>query len=80
MENQRRAETNKKMFCNCCGKEIRTRYGLPEEGVCAVHTDWGYFSDKDGESHEFVLCEKCYDEITSRFVLPVEVKECLELI
>ena len=58
MENQRRAETNKKMFCNCCGKEIRTHYGLPEEGVCTVHTDWGYFSDKDGESHEYVLCEK----------------------
>ena len=50
MENQRRAETNKKMFCNCCGKEIRTHYGLPEEGVCTVHTDWGYFRIRTGKA------------------------------
>ena len=80
MENQRRAETNKKMFCNCCGKEIRTHYGLPEEGVCTVHTHRGYFTAKHWASPEGVVCEKGSDDITSRFVLPVEVKERLELI
>lgn len=80
MENRRRAESDKKMVCHCCGREIRTRYGQPEEGVCTVRTDWGYFSNKDGETHEFTLCEKCYDDIISRFALPIEVRERLELI
>lgn len=33
--------------------------GSPE--FCIIRFDWGYFSKKDTETHEIVLCEPCYD-------------------
>ena len=42
--------------------------------------DWGYFSNKDGETHQFCLCEDCYDEMIKKFRIPVHVSERTELL
>lgn len=73
-------ERKEKLFCNCCGKELRLMEGVPAEGACMVRQEWGYFSDKDGETHEFVLCESCYDNMISKFVCPVKVTERTEIL
>lgn len=63
-----------KIICNRCGREILVRNGVPEEDSVSVMKRWNYFSDKDNEVHEFDLCEKCYDELTSQFLIPIERK------
>lgn len=69
-----------KMHCNCCGKEFQMKEDLLLESAVVVETDWGYFSEKDGEHHTFRLCEACYDKITRGFVIPVEVTQQTELL
>ena len=64
-----------KMVCNCCKKEIRTADGEPREGVFSVNYEWGYFSEKDGETHSFDLCEACYDKWIAGFQIPIEIEE-----
>ena len=64
-----------KIICNKCGKEIFVKNGIAEEDVLSVEKRWGYFSNnKDNEVHSFDLCEKCYDEFVSTFLVPVEIK------
>lgn len=65
----------KKIICNRCGREIQVENGHPTAGVFSVDYQWGYFSDKDGETHRFDLCESCYDEWIKGFLIPVAVEE-----
>lgn len=69
-----------KMICNKCGRELEAEQGFVKEGVCTVETDWGYFSGKDGEHHEFELCEACYDAWVKSFRIPVRITERTELL
>ena len=69
-----------KVVCNQCGREIKTEKEIIKEGICSVEMDWGYFSDKDGESHKFDLCEKCYDFLMRNFLIPVEISRRTELL
>ena len=64
-----------KVVCNQCGREIKTEADMIKEGICSVDTDWGYFSGKDGERHQFDLCEECFDKITKGFLIPTECKD-----
>ncbi len=76
-------ETKKKlieMSCNKCGKKISVENGIINEGVFTVAFGWGYFSEKDGQIHNFDLCEKCYDEYTKTFLIPVDVEERNEIV
>ena len=68
------------LFCNMCGREINVEKGIAREGVLSVEQNWGYFSEKDGQIHSFELCEKCYDELTARFRIPVTVKKQTEML
>ena len=63
-----------KIICNKCGNEIIAKNGISEEEVLSVEKRWGYFSNKDIEVHEFDICETCYDEWISNFVIPIERK------
>lgn len=69
-----------KVFCNCCGKQMQVERGVLKEGSFSTSYEWGYFSDKDGEIDSFDLCEECYDKIVSKFVIPVEKGETIELL
>lgn len=68
------------VYCNCCGKEIKVEHGIVKEGIFMAEIAWGYFSEKDGELHNFDLCEKCYDVITERFSIPVERRNLREFL
>lgn len=63
-----------KIICNQCGKEIEVVNGIAKEEVLTVEKQWGYFSDKDNEFHQFDLCEDCYDKLISSFKIPVEIE------
>ena len=38
--------------CNACGRQI-------EKEALWVRKEWGYFSKRDLEVHEFAICESC---------------------
>lgn len=67
--------TQKNIYCNACGRQIRKDNDILKEDVLKVTKDWGYFSKKDLQIHEFVLCEECYDKMIDGFVRPVEISE-----
>lgn len=70
----------KRVYCNCCGKEICKETASPRQDWLEVKKEWGYFSEKDGEIHHFILCESCYDRLTEHFCIPVERKMQTELL
>jgi len=54
-----------KVFCNCCGHEIKDNgFGIPHAELDAT---WGYGTNKDCEEHSSEICEKCYDDIIAKF-------------
>lgn len=61
--------------CNACGKIQRDSANGLQEDFLKIQKTWGYFSEKDGETHRFSLCEACYDRIRRQFKLPVEIFE-----
>lgn len=69
-----------RVLCNRCGKDLRVENGILKEGCLSVDYSFGYFSKKDGTKIRFDLCEECYEEITSRFAIPVEISEDTELL
>jgi ribosomal-protein-alanine N-acetyltransferase len=68
------------LICNRCGKVIRKDGAVAHEDYLQVRKNWGYFSNKDCEHHEFLICEKCYDTLLKQFVIPVQVTETKELL
>lgn len=71
---------NMQVYCNCCGQQMKVQDGILMEGVAPVQIDWGFFSEKDGETHRFDLCESCYKKVTDCFLVPVEVVRRKELL
>ncbi len=68
------------VICNCCGRKIMAENGiLKEESIQIKHT-FGYFSEKDGQTEEFDLCEECYYKITGKFCVPVKGRTETELL
>lgn len=69
------------IFCNACGRKLKRQGGDGRllEDVFVGRKEWGYFSNKDMVRHQFILCEDCYDDIISRFVIPPRREEVTEL-
>lgn len=68
------------VICNQCGKELWIENGiLKEECIHVVH-DFGFFGQRDGETHSFDLCEECYNKVIAKFQLPVQKQERKELL
>lgn len=63
------------VVCNCCKKELLVENGILKEECIHIAHDFGYFSEKDGETESFDLCEACYSKMISKFRLPVSTKE-----
>lgn len=76
----RKALKIENVVCNSCSKKIKLIQGRPNEGVFFGKQNWGYFSNKDGETHSFCLCEECYDKIVDGFAISVKVLQEKELI
>ena len=68
------------IYCNSCGRKLKVENGIQWEDAFEANKEWGYFSDWDTQIHRFNLCEECYKEITSRFQIPVEVRQKLEVL
>ena len=45
------------IYCNCCGKKLKTEKDLVQEGVFPVHMQWGYFWEKM-ENATALMCVK----------------------
>jgi ribosomal-protein-alanine N-acetyltransferase len=69
---------NKNIYCNGCGKEMVVENDIVKEGIFSIKYPFGYFSDKDGQIHQFDLCEKCYDQIIKNFQIPCQIEENTE--
>ena len=72
-------QETKEILCNQCGKKLKVENDILKEDAFEAKKQWGYFSQKDAVLHSFVLCEECYDEMISRFAIPVEITEVTEL-
>ena len=58
---------------------IKLLPALLEECFYGV-ANFGYFGRKDKTTHQFDLCEDCYDKMTESFVVPVTEEERTELL
>jgi len=66
--------------CNCCGRKMPVQNGIITECCVKLEVPFGFFSEKDGEVHEFDLCEACYDKILAGFQIPAQVRQMTELL
>ena len=64
-------EIESRCCCNVCGKTLRVENGLLKEDVFAAVKEWGYFSKRDLEVHQFNVCETCYEKMIDSFIIPV---------
>ncbi|NLP16392.1 MAG: hypothetical protein GX379_05090 [Clostridiales bacterium] len=71
---------DKHIYCNSCGKKLKVENGILKEDAFEATKEWGYFSNWDTQIHRFNLCEACYRNIISGFVIPVEVRKKLEVL
>lgn len=55
------------ILCNMCGESIgKDTYGNFSDYL-SVNKEWGYLSSKDGQGHQFDLCEDCYNNLIDKF-------------
>lgn len=66
--------------CSCCGRRIPVYPSLEAQDYLEITKQWGYFSQKDGETHHFYICESCYDAWIASFAGKVEISEETELL
>lgn len=69
-----------KTVCSMCGNMIRVLDGGQTEDYLKIEKKWGYFSERDGITHSFCICEKCYNNWIASFQLPVSEQETTELL
>lgn len=69
----------KSLICNGCGRQLKVENGILREDVFEGKKQWGYFSDRDGELHSFLLCEECYNRMIQKFVVGPVVTDATEL-
>lgn len=69
-----------KMVCNRCEKKLFVENGLLKDSAYEGRQTFGYFSNRDGVTHCFDLCESCYEEWIRMFRIPVSETENTEII
>lgn len=68
-----------KVICNKCGREAECAGGILKEEFFSAHITWGYFSERDGETDRWDLCQVCYAGLTKSFEIEADVSEETEL-
>lgn len=67
-------------MCNMCGRKIKIQNGLVLDGVLSIEYKWGYFSDFDGQTHSFDICQECYKKLEKSFVIPIDKENTNEML
>lgn len=73
-------EADVEVQCNKCGDKYRLN-NFSEEGrlnqgrITRKTTYFGYGSEKDGEIHEYCLCNNCEFELEDGFKIPVDIQD-----
>ncbi len=67
-------------ICNSCGRSLEMRNGILQEDALIIKKEWGYFSRKDLEIHELILCEECYDKWAGQLKISPEISEKNEVL
>lgn len=55
------------IICNMCAKSIKKDEVGRFFDHLSVTKYWGYLSENDGQTHEFDLCEDCYNKFIQDF-------------
>lgn len=71
---------DREFICNSCGRKLSMKNGILQEDALIVEKEWGYFSRKDLQIHEIVLCEECYDKWVAGWKVPVRIKQKIEVL
>lgn len=69
-----------KVICNRCEKKLVVENGMLKDSAYEGIQTFGYFSERDGVTHRFDLCEECYNEWIRMFRIPVSETENPEMI
>lgn len=69
-----------KIVCNKCGRILKMENGIIHEDFIHVRKAWGYFSKKDGNTQEFIICEDCLEKLEQEFAIPSKKYETTEMI
>lgn len=75
-------ECNSRVECNVCGRTlpVEKEHNIVTEDFINIEKKWGYFSNKDGMTHSFTICEKCYDTLIKKLLIPVKIEETTEIL
>lgn len=76
---QNKIQSEKRMVCNGCGKEILMENSIVKEDYFAATHSFGYFSKTDGTQVSFLLCEDCFRAMLKQFKIPAKEIEKTEL-
>ncbi len=68
------------VICNRCEKNLFVENGFLKDASYEGKQSFGYFSERDGMTHRFDLCEECYNEWICMFRIPVSETEDTEMI
>lgn len=68
-----------KIICNGCSCECESENSVFKKEFLSVQKSWGYFSERDGETDCWDLCEECYNRLVSSFKIKIDVSENTEL-
>ena len=69
-----------KIYCNMCGRGWERTIAIYEKDFLCIRKDWGYFSKKDGQHHEIIMCEECYDKWIKTLNIAPDISDTLELL
>jgi hypothetical protein len=48
--------------CNCCGREV------PDHEVATLQYQYGYFTERDGDTLNLKLCPDCLERFTQKMI------------
>jgi ribosomal-protein-alanine N-acetyltransferase len=68
------------IICNGCGRSIKVVNDIPREDYVRVSKAWGFFSEKDGITEDYVLCEACHKRMTEALTIPPTRRDTVELL
>lgn len=68
-----------KLFCNCCGRELKMEREQLVEDFFHLQKSWGYFSERDGTVQIADICENCMQQWIQGFQIQPDTAERTEI-